>query len=193
MGRLLFAWGRFCGRRPLLVIIVWVLIVVGVVGAVRTVGVQTSNDLELPGTGSQEVHDLLAKRFPPQQNGTNPIVFHVAKGKLTDKANTDAIKSSVSALKKSPHVYSVTNPVSSDGQTAGLLSKDAQTAFAPVLLDIGSGVLDEAISQRIFDATKPASDAGIGGTVQPVSPSAIRRSWIWYRDRPAGSITRWRW
>ena len=48
MGRLLFAWGRFCGRRPLLVIIVWVLIVVGVVGAVRTVGVQTSNDLELP-------------------------------------------------------------------------------------------------------------------------------------------------
>jgi len=161
MGRLLFAWGRFCGRRPLLVITAWVLIVVGVVGAVRTVGVQTSNDLELPGTGSQEVHDLLAKRFPPQQNGTNPIVFHVAKGKLTDKANTDAIKSSVSALKKSPHVYSVTDPVSSDGQTAGLLSKDGRTAFAPVLLDIGSGELDEAISQRIFDATKPASDAGI--------------------------------
>ncbi len=161
MGKLLFALGGFCGRRRLLVIGVWVLIIVGVIGAVRVFGAQTSNDLDLPGTGSQKLDDLLAERFPPQQNGSNPIVFHVAKGKLTDKANADAVKSSVSALKKAPHVHSVTNPVSSDGQTAGLLSKDGRTGFAPVLLDIGSGELDQEISQRILDATKPAHEAGI--------------------------------
>jgi uncharacterized membrane protein YdfJ with MMPL/SSD domain len=158
---LLFALGRFCGRRPLLVIGAWVLVVVAVFGAIRVFGSETSNDLDLPGTGSQEVHDLLEKRFPPQQNGTNPIVFHVDSGKLTDQANKAAVKSSVSALKKSAHVASVTNPVSSDGQTAGLLSADGRTAFAPVLLDIGSGELDEAIAQDLLDATRPASDAGI--------------------------------
>jgi uncharacterized membrane protein YdfJ with MMPL/SSD domain len=161
MGKLLFALGRFCGRRPLLVIGAWVLVIIAVFGAVRVFGTQTSNDLDLPGTGSQELQDLLAERFPPQQNGTSPIVFHVATGKLTDKSNADAVTSSVKALKKAPHVHSVTNPVSSDGQTAGLLSKDGTTGFAPVLLDIGSGELDEPISQRVFDATKPARDAGI--------------------------------
>jgi uncharacterized membrane protein YdfJ with MMPL/SSD domain len=161
MGKLLFALGRFCGRRPLLVIGAWVLVVVAVVGAVRVLGAQTSNNLDLPGTGSQEVHDLLAERFPPQQNGTNPIVFHVESGKLTDQASSDAVTSAVKALRSAPHVHSVTNPISSDGKTAGLLSQDGRTGFAPVLLDVGSGELDEPMSQRIFDATKPAQDAGI--------------------------------
>jgi uncharacterized membrane protein YdfJ with MMPL/SSD domain len=161
MGTMLFALGRFCGRRPLAIMAAWALLAVGIIGAVRIFGAETSSDLDLPGTGSQEVHDLLEKRFPPQQNGTNPIVFYVATGKLTDKANAAAVKSSVSALRNAPHVDSVTNPVSDDGQTAGLLSKDARTAFAPVLLDIGSGDLEEGTAQRIFDATEPAADAGI--------------------------------
>jgi uncharacterized membrane protein YdfJ with MMPL/SSD domain len=103
----------------------------------------------------------LSSRFPPQQNGPNPIVFHVDTGKLTDKANKDAIKSSVQAMRKTPHVYSVTNPVTNNGQTAGLLSKDKQTAFAPVLLDVNSATLNEEIAQKVFDGTKPAKDAGI--------------------------------
>src|SRR5215213_5385819 len=122
--------GRFSARRHWLVIACWVIVALGVMGGVRTFGAETSNDLELPGTGSQELHDLLTDRFPPQQNGANPIVFHVDSGKLTDDANKTAVTSAVKAMRKAPHVYSVTNPVSSNGQTAGLLSKDGRTAFA---------------------------------------------------------------
>jgi uncharacterized membrane protein YdfJ with MMPL/SSD domain len=139
----------------------WVVLVVLVFGSVAKFGAETSNDLTLPGTGSQSVKDLLEDRFPPQQNGTNPIVFDIKKGKLTDKANKSAINASIKAMKKAPHVYSVTNPLSSSGQTAGLLSKDKQTAFAPVLLDVGSGDLDMETAQAVFDTTKPAQDAGI--------------------------------
>ena len=68
-----------------------------------------------------------------------------------------------------PHVASVTDPVSSDGQTAGLLAEDGQTAFAPVLLDIGSGDLTPELAQQVVDATAPATEAGItvaaGGSV----------------------------
>ncbi len=64
-------------------------------------------------------------------------------------------------MRKQAHVYSVTNPLSSAGQTAGLLAKDKQTAFAPVLMDIGSGDLTEEIAGDVLDATKPAQDAGI--------------------------------
>src|SRR3954452_20265489 len=132
-----------------------------IIGAVRIVGSLTSNDLSLPGTGSQEAKDLLQEKFPPQQNGANPIVFDVSQGKLTDQANKQAINASVKAIKQQPHVYSVTNPLSSGGQTAGLLAKDKQTAFAPVLMDISSGDLTEVIAQNVMDATDPAQKAGI--------------------------------
>ena len=67
------------------VIGLWALLALGVAAAVTTFGAQTNNDLSLPGTGSQEVKDLLEPRFPPQQNGVNPIVFDVSTGKLTDE------------------------------------------------------------------------------------------------------------
>src|SRR3954468_13608863 len=150
-----------CARRPLIVIGVWCVMLVVIVGAVRVVGSVTSNDLSLPGTGSQDAKDLLQDQFPPQQNGANPIVFDIGSGKLTDSRYQKAIQDSVKAIAKQPHVYSVTNPLSSGGQTAGLLSKDKQTAFAPVLMDVSSGDLTEEIAQNVMDATEPAQNAGI--------------------------------
>ncbi len=161
MGKVLHGLGRICARWPWAVLGVWVIIVLGIIGMVRVFGSETSNDLELPGTESQQVQDLLSDRFPPQQNGTNPIVFHVETGKLSDQANKQAVNQSIKALRAAPHVYSVTGPFSDAGQTAGLVSDDGRTAFAPVLLDVGSGELDEEIAQGVFDATEPAQEAGI--------------------------------
>lgn len=169
MARLLRALGRFCARHALVVIAVWVLVAGAVIAAVSGVGAQTSNDLSLPGTGSQSAKDLLEDRFPPQQNGVNPIVFAVPKGKLTDAAYSQAVSDSVAAMAKVEHVASVTDPLSSSGQTAGLLSDDGGTAFAPVLLDIGSGELTTEIAQDVLDATDPAQQAGVtvaaGGSI----------------------------
>ena len=161
MARLLHKLGMLCARKPLVVIGAWVVMLVVVFGAVAKIGSLTSNDLSLPGTGSQEAKDLLQEKFPPQQNGSNPIVFDVSQGKLTDQANKQAINDSVKAIKQQPHVYSVTNPLSSAGQTAGLLSKDKQTAFAPVLMDVASSDLTEEIAQNVVDAADPAKKAGI--------------------------------
>jgi uncharacterized membrane protein YdfJ with MMPL/SSD domain len=169
VARLLHRLGMLCARKPLFVIGAWVVLLVVVFGAVGRFGAVTNNNVSLPGTGSQEATDLLQAKFPPQQNGANPIVFDIRSGKLTDDKYKQAIKQSIQNIKHAPHVYSVTNPLSSSGQTAGLLSKDKQTAFAPVLLDVGSSDLTEEIAQRVFDANKPAEKAGItvaaGGNV----------------------------
>ncbi len=169
VARFLHRLGAFSARHALIVIGLWALLAVGVAAAVSSVGAQTNNDLSLPGTGSQSVKDLLTNRFPPQQNGVNPIVFDVKQGKLTDEANRQAVTASVQAIRSQPHVFSVTNPISKSGRTAGLLSKDGQTAFAPVLLDIGSGELTPAIAGRVLNATQPARQAGIttaaGGSI----------------------------
>ena len=161
MARLLGRLGALCARHALIVIGLWVLVAIGLGVTVSTVGAQTNNDLSLPGTDSQEAKDLLAERFSPQQNGVNPIVFDVESGKLTDDQYKQAVTDSVKAIRQVPHVYSVTNPVSSSGQTAGLLAQDGQTAFAPVLFDIGSGDLTEETAQQVLDASEPAQRAGI--------------------------------
>ena len=161
LGKPLHGLGMFCARKSWVVLALWAVAAAAIAALVVSFGPETSNDLALPGTESQQVQDLLTDRFPPQQNGVNPIVFHVDDGKLTDQHNKQAVKDAVQALRKAPHVYSVTSPVSQSGQTAGLLSDDSRTAFAPVLLDVGSSELDEEIATEVFDATEPASSAGI--------------------------------
>jgi uncharacterized membrane protein YdfJ with MMPL/SSD domain len=145
------------------VVAVWLGLLLGVQLLVSLVGAETSNDLRLPGTESQQATDLLASRFPPQQNGSSPFVFHVARGKITDKANQQAVESACKALSKAPHVHSAPDPFAN--AASGLVSKDATTAFTPVLLDIPNGDVTEELADSLLDTTAPARKAGVGVAV----------------------------
>lgn len=149
----------FAARRRWVVLGAWVLAVIGTVGLVKAFGANTSNNLELPGTDSQEASDLLAERFPPQQNGSNPIVFHAASGKVTDATNKRAIDESHSAIEKLPDVHSARSPFSQKG--AAQVSSDGRTAFLPVLLDISNEEVTEEIAQSFLDAAEPARKEGL--------------------------------
>ena len=116
-------------------------------------------DLRLPRTESQQATDLLASRFPPQQNGSSPFVFHVARGKITDKANQQAVESACKALSKAPSVHSAPDPFAN--AASGLVSKDATTAFTPVLLDIPNGDVTEELADSLLETTAPARKAGV--------------------------------
>jgi uncharacterized membrane protein YdfJ with MMPL/SSD domain len=179
MAKFLYRTGRFCAAHALFVLLAWIVLAVGLTGLKSQFGGLTSNDQTLPGTQSQQASDLLATYFPPQQNGSSPIVFHVSKGKITDKANKDAVESSYKALLKAPSVYSATDPFGKSSSV--LVSADGHTAWTPVLLKISNGQVTEALAQRIFNATKPAQKQGIevaaGGTIGSVlSPSPTEQS-----------------
>ena len=159
MAGLLYRLGRLCANRAIVVVAVWLGLVVLVRLVVWGVGAETSNDLSLPGTESQQATDLLASRFPPQQNGSSPVVFHATKGKITDSANKQAVETSYKALAKAPHVASAPDPFAN--AASGLVSKDGTTAFTPVLLDIPNGDVTEELAGDILDTTAPAEKAGV--------------------------------
>jgi uncharacterized membrane protein YdfJ with MMPL/SSD domain len=150
-----------------LVIAAWLVAVAGLAVLVLAFGANTSNNLDLPGTDSQAATDLLAARFPPQQNGANPIVFHAESGKVTTGEKKQAIQDSHAAIKDLPHVASAPSPFTRRGQSQ--VSRDGQTAFIPVLLRIPNSELTEEIADSILEATDPAQAAGLrvaaGGTV----------------------------
>jgi hypothetical protein len=73
---------------------VWIVGIAALISLAHCFGSNTNNNLRLPGTNSQAATDLLASRFPPQQNGSNPLVFHTQTGKVTDASEKQAIEAS---------------------------------------------------------------------------------------------------
>jgi len=168
MAAFLHRMGHWVARHPLPVLIGWVAVIVLMVLLVARIGALTTNDLTLPGTDSQRATDLLAAKFPPQQNGKSPIVFHADTGKIDSDARTTAIGNAAKALQKHPHVVSAPNPFGQNNQSQ--IAKDDTTAFIPVLLDIDSADLTTSEAQEILDlAEAPARGAGLevaaGGSI----------------------------
>lgn len=170
MATLLHRLGLFAVRRRWIVTGLWLLALVTVGIFVRTLGAETSNNLDLPGADSQKASNLLAERFPPQQNGKNPVVFHLRSGKVTDPRPKQAIGDSQAAIRKLDRVHSAPSPFGQAG--AAQISDDERTAFIPVLLNVGNDELDEDFARRILDAAAPARRAGMdvaaGGQVGSV-------------------------
>ncbi len=161
MARLLYRLGMLAARHRIVMLLAWVVLVVIAVGSVRVLGAKTNNELTLPGTDSQAAFDLLADRFPPQQNGSSPFLFATDEGRLTDEAAKDSIEETYRRMRRAEHVASVVNPLSKDGKAAGLLSDDETIAFMPVLLDIDSGFITEDLAMKVLAATDPARKAGL--------------------------------
>jgi uncharacterized membrane protein YdfJ with MMPL/SSD domain len=167
VARALHRLGLLAARRKWVVLGGWIVLLAALIGLSQSFGSNTSNNLRLPGTDSQAASDLLATRFPPQQNGSNPLVFHARTGKVTDADAKQAIEASLARVKKLPHVVSAVDPFGQRG--AAQISKDKQTAFIPVLLNVSGDELTQEIAQSVLDAGKPAARAGmqvaVGGSV----------------------------
>jgi len=167
MTRPLYQLGRFCSRHHWWLVGIWVLLAAALAFSAKASGDKTNDNLTLPGTGSTNAQDLLKQRLPKQAYGSNPLVFKVATGKLTDSKNKQAIDQTIANLKAIDGVTSAISPFSPEGQS--FLSKDKTIAYVPVTLDISPGDLSTADAQRILDAADPAKAAGmkvaIGGYV----------------------------
>src|SRR6266550_1549413 len=68
----LYHIGRFCSRHHWPVIATWIVFVAVLVASSHMVGEKTSDNLNLPGTGSTRATDLLQNRLPDQAYGSNP-------------------------------------------------------------------------------------------------------------------------
>jgi RND superfamily putative drug exporter len=155
----LYRIGRFCSRHHWPVIAVWVIVTIALALAGRVVGDANNDNLSLPGTGSTNAQNLLDESLPDQANGTNPIVLKSDDGKLTDSANSKAIGKTVDSLKQQPDVRKAISPLSKEGSYA--LSKDGKIGYIIVTLGPSPSELSESDAQDVFDATSPASDAGL--------------------------------
>src|SRR5215470_10495192 len=81
---------RACAFNPWRTIGIWVAVIFTVGAASATFGGTLVNEFNIPGSESQKASDLLTERFPERSGDAAQIVFKT-DGKLTDKADRDAI------------------------------------------------------------------------------------------------------
>ena len=187
MTGLLYKIGHLCARWRFVVLPIWLALIVGVVVAAEGIGSETTDNVTLPSTGSQDASDLLSGRFPSQAYGSNPLVVATDTGKLTDSKYSNAIASSVSNLKKTAHVNAAVSPLSPEG--AAQLSKDKKIGYISVTLDVGQGSLTDGEANAVLDAADPAKKAGlqtavggyVGQELSKADPATATRSAFWPR------------
>jgi putative drug exporter of the RND superfamily len=155
----LYRLGGFTARHARVVFIGWIVFAVAITLIANATGRPTSDDTTIPGSDSTAATDLLEEKLPEQANGSVPIVLEVAKGKLTDSANSTAIQKTVDELKKNQYVRKVISPLSSEG--SGELNKGDTIGFISLYLTVGSGDITDDEADSVFDDTSAASDAGI--------------------------------
>jgi RND superfamily putative drug exporter len=156
----LYILGRFCARHPVPVLLIWLAVVIAVVSVARSAGQETSDNLKLPGTGSQQASDLLSDKFPDQANGSVPIVFRApADAKLSDSRYRKPIESVTKAYAKDPAVAEAIGPFDEQG-SAQLIKQKTIGYVLPNLKDSASELsVDEA--HRIIDISRPLEKAGL--------------------------------
>ena len=155
----LYRLGALIARHARIVFGGWLVFAVAVVLIANSTGRPTSDDTTIPGSDSTHATNLLERKLPGQANGSVPIVLQAPTGKLTSEEHHKAIDDTVKALGANRYVHKAVSPFSDEGSNE--LSDDDTIGFISTYLKVGPGDLTDDEANSIFDATAPASDAGL--------------------------------
>ena len=145
MATLLYRLGRFSYRHAWRVIAVWVLLLIGALGAGVGLGGQTQDSFAIPGTESQSALDRLEAVFPSVA-GASATAVVVAPDGSTVQDEEATIAKIVTALEKIDGIDSVMGPF--DEYAGNAVSDDDSMALIRVQFDgVSTDVTDATIAE----------------------------------------------
>jgi putative drug exporter of the RND superfamily len=157
MNSLLERLGSFAARRHWIVIIGWLIILGGILGARQAFGGDYVNNYSVSGSNSAAGLSVLSSTFPQQGGYAGQIVFHARAGTAT--AQKSAVNKATANVAHLPHVIKAISPFASGA--SGAVSKNATIAYASVSWSVNPNSLDTAYLDRLDKAVAPARQAGL--------------------------------
>jgi RND superfamily putative drug exporter len=158
----LSSYGRFAARRPLALLVGWLVLVALLVGAWGALGTSVDDAIEIPDSDSNAAQSLQEKEFPASALGNGTLLFVGDAGEMKAPKAQEAVNATIEALAKIPGVTQVVGPYPQQkGGPAPRLSSDGSTAYAQVYFDVPSAALDQNVSDAILSAAQPAREAGL--------------------------------
>ena len=166
MRNLLYRLGSTAARHPLRIVLLWLVLAAGVLGARSAVGGEPVDSFDIPGAESQAAVDLIEARFPGLTGTTSRVVFHTDAGRIDRPPRIDAVRAALDRVAALPEIGAVSDPFD-PAQAA--VSADGTTAYATLHYSVRFDELTSDDLDALRSAAAPAEDAGlqveIGGAV----------------------------
>jgi putative drug exporter of the RND superfamily len=144
-------------RKHWIFIIAWVVILGGLLAAKSAFGGEYVNNYTVSGSDSSTGLNVLNSTFPQQGGYGGQIVFHAAKGTVSDQQS--AVSQSVTNVSQLPDVIKAVNPFASSN--TGAVSKDGTIAYASVSWNVNPDSLDASYLDKLNNAVAPATKVGL--------------------------------
>jgi RND superfamily putative drug exporter len=166
-------WARVHRR---MVIVGWLVLLVVAMGAAHAAKNQFSNNISLPGTGSQRAIDALGRQFPAEAGDTDQIVFHALGGRVDVPAGRAEVARVLASVARLPHVAGVAGPFGTTNTHA--VSATGRIAFATVTFDERADLLPKSAVQRVIAVARArqthAFQVELGGrAIQEATPPTL--------------------
>ncbi|MGW0333019.1 MMPL family transporter [Streptomyces sp. NPDC003011] len=168
------ALARWCVRRRLVVVLLWLLTLGSVTAAAAVAGSAYSNDYQVPGTESGRATQLLHDGFPGLGGDSGTVVWHTTSGTVRAAAVEQTMTRTLDEIAGLPGVAAVTGPY--DGQGTEGISEDGRTAYATVTFDDPADDIDVTEVRAVAEAAKDAEADGLrvelGGSAVALTESS---------------------
>ncbi|USA01183.1 MMPL family transporter [Streptomyces lydicamycinicus] len=158
------ALARWCLRRRIVVIVLWLAVFAGVAVAAGVTGAAYSNNYEVPGTESGQASARMAKALPDRSGDGDTLVWHTDSGTVRSGAVQKTMRHTLKEIAGLPGVSEVQGPYGkhgTDGAGTRQISKDGHTAYASVIFDRPTDELDVAQVRTVVDTAQRASGRGL--------------------------------
>ncbi|MGK3939926.1 MMPL family transporter [Streptomyces sp. RP5T] len=153
------ALARWCVRRRLVVVLLWLLALGGVSAGAAVAGSAYSNDYEVPGTESGRATQLLQDGFPKLGGDSDTVVWHVTSGSVRDADVEQTMTTTLNRIADLPGVAGVVGPYDDTG--GGRVSADGHTAYATVTFADSAEDIPASEAKAVVDTAKDAEADGL--------------------------------
>jgi RND superfamily putative drug exporter len=168
------ALARWCVRRRLITVLLWLLAFAGVAAGAAAAGSAYSNDYQVPGTESGRAAELLHEDFPQLGGDSDTVVWHTTSGSVRAADVEQTMTRALERVENLPGVASVTSPY--EGPGAGRVSEDGRTAYATVTFDEQAQDISRSEAQAVVDTAESAESDGLqvelGGSAVALTESS---------------------
>ncbi|MGK5638581.1 MMPL family transporter [Streptomyces sp. URMC 126] len=153
------ALARWCLRRRLAVVVLWLVALAGTAAAAALAGSSYSEDYRVPGTESGRATALLERDFPGR-GGDDTIVWHTTSGTVRSADVRQRMSHTLREIADLPGVASVDGPYTGSG---GRISPDGRTAYADLTLRTDDPAKVRAVVGTARAAAGDDLDVALGG------------------------------
>ncbi|GAA2021813.1 MMPL family transporter [Catenulispora yoronensis] len=147
---------RWCHRRRLVTVLVWLGLIVGLGVLTGSAGTKYNDTMSIPASESSQALDLLKSAMPAASGDADTVVWRAGGGeKVTDPAVQSVMTQTLDAIAKSPGVSAVTGPYGGE-RGASQINGDQTIAYATVTFSQQAHDLPKEQVQHVIDLAKAA-------------------------------------